>query len=264
MSCRRQSLRVVGFALLLGTLAGCETQQSRELQGGATGELGSPLSQSSPADVYVELSGAYLREGQFNEALRNARKAVLVDPRHSNAHYILALVQQSLGQLDLADEAYRKAISLDERNPDVLNAYGSFLCNQGKFEDADAYFRRALQNPLYNSPWLALHNAGWCRQKAGDAAAAETDFRAALRANPRFPPSLLSMGEISLDKGAFLSARAYLQRYAELAPHTAASLWLGVRAEQQLGDRAQAAEYARKLKTRFPDSEQARYLQTIE
>lgn len=259
--------RAIGFCVftaLMAALAGCETQQNRELEGGATGELGSPLARSSPADVYVELSGAYLREGQYNEALRNARKAVIVDPRHSNAHYILALVQQSLGQLDLADEAFRKAISLDERNPDVLNAYGSFLCNQGNYADADAHYRRALQNPLYNSPWLSLHNAGWCRQKAGDEAGAETDFRAALRANPRFAPSLLSMGEISLNRGAYLSARAYLQRYAELAPHTAESLWVGVRAEQQLGDRAQAAEYARKLKTRFPDSEQARYLQTIE
>jgi type IV pilus assembly protein PilF len=250
-------------AVLLALL-GCGTQSVREVDGGATGELGSPTAQAGPADVYVELAGAYLRQGQLTEALRNARKAIIVDPRNSNAHYVLGLVQQRLGQSDRADEAYRKAIDVDPRNPDVLNAYGSFLCERGNYDEADGYFRRALENPLYQSPWLALHNAGWCRQRAGNPQAAETDFRAALRLNPQFAPSLLSMGELSFDKGVFLSARAYLQRYAEVAPVSAESLWLGVRTERQLGDGAQAARYAQKLRQQFPDSEQARYLQTIE
>ena len=257
----RQRLLPLILALVL---AGCGTQSVREVDGGATGELGSPTAESGPADVYIELAGAYLRQGQLTEALKNARKAVIVDSRNANAHYVLGLVQQRLGQLDLADEAYRKAIAVDPRNPDALNAYGSFLCERGRYDDADGYFRKALQNPLYQSPWLALHNAGWCRQRAGDSGAAETDFRAALRANPQFAPSLLSMGELSFDKGVFLSARAYLQRYAEVAPATADSLWLGVRTERQLGDAAQAARYARELRVQFPDSEQARYLQTIE
>ncbi|MCB1775186.1 MAG: type IV pilus biogenesis/stability protein PilW [Gammaproteobacteria bacterium] len=245
-------------------MAGCQTQSVREVDGGATGELGSPTAQAGPADVYIELAGAYLRQGQLTEALRNARKAVIVDAKNANAHYVLGLVQQRLGQFDLADEAYRKAIAVDPRNPEALNAYGSFLCDRGRYDDADSYFRQALQNPLYQSPWMALHNAGWCRQRAGDAGAAETDFRAALRTNPEFAPSLLSMGELSFDKGVFLSARAYLQRFAEVAPATAESLWLGVRTERQLGDATQAARYAQALRLQFPDSEQARYLQTIE
>jgi len=255
--------RVLVLATLL-VLLGCQTQSVREVEGGATGELGSPTAQPGPADVYIGLAGAYLRQGQLTLALQNARKAVIVDPKSSNAHYVLGLVQQRLDQFDLADEAYRKAINIDPRNPDALNAYGSFLCERGRYDDADRYFRQALENPLYQSPWLALHNAGWCRQQAGDPVAAETDFRAALRTNPQFAPSLLSMGELSFDKGVFLSARAYLQRYAEVAPATAESLWLGIRTERQLGDAAQAARYSQNLRQQFPDSEQARYLQTIE
>jgi type IV pilus assembly protein PilF len=260
-------VRLSAVLVLAFVLAACQQRTVRPSEpgeGGATGNLGSPLVGPSPADVYIELSGAYLQENNLNEAFKNARKAVIVDPRSSNAQYMLALVHQRLGQTDEADASFRKAIALDPRNPVALNAYGSFLCSRQKYDEADGYFRRALKNPLYSTPWLASHNAGSCREIAGDAAQAERDYRAALRANPRFAPSLLSMAEISFDSGNFLSARAYLQRYAEVAPHNAESLWLGVRTENQLGDKDQMASYGLKLRSRFPDSEQAKFLQSIE
>jgi len=246
-------------------LAGCQQQPLRDDTGsGATGNLGSPLVGPSPADVYIELSGAYLRQDRLTEAFMNAKKAVIVDPRSSNAHYVLALVNQRLGEMPQAEQSYRKAVTLDPRNPVALNAYGSFLCEQKRFDEADGYFRRALQNPLYNTPWIASHNAGWCGELAGNAERAESDYRSALQANPRFAPSLLAMAKVSYADGNYLSTRAYLQRYAEVAPHTAESLWLGVRTENQLGDKNQMASYGLKLRSKFPDSEQAKYLQTIE
>jgi len=247
-------------------LVGCKQQTLRDDSGAAdtTGNIGSPLVRPSPADVYIDLSAAYLRDGRLTEAFMNAKKAVIVDPRSSNAHYVLALVYQQLGELSAADASYKKAISLDPRNPSALNAYGSFLCEQKNFGEADDYFRRALNNPLYGTPWLASHNAGNCAEMSGDLERAEGDYRAALQANPRFSPSLLSMAKVSYETGYYLSARAYLQRYAEVAPHTAESLWLGVQTENQLGDKDQVASYGLKLRNKFPDSEQAKFLQTIE
>jgi len=257
-------MRVCGLATLGMLLVGCASQGGIDGGDPATGNLGSPVARSSPADVYTELSAAYLRDDQLTEAFKNAKKAVIVDPSSSNAHYVMALVQQRLGQSKAADQAYRKATKLGPRNPVVLNAYGSFLCERGDFAEADGYFRRALQNPLYNTPWLAWHNAGWCKEKAGDRVAAEADYRQALQANPRFAPSLLGMAKVSFESENFLSARGYLQRYAEVARHSAESLWLGVRTENQLGDKDQMASYGMKLKARFPDSEETKYLKSIE
>jgi len=245
-------------------LAGCASQGRIDGGESATGNLGSPVARASPADVYTELSAAYLRDNQLTEAFKNAKKAVIVDPSSSSAQYVMALVQQRLGQSKLADQAYRKATKLDPRNPVVLNAYGSFLCDRRDFAEADGYFRRALENPLYNTPWLAWHNAGSCKERAGDGAGAEVNYRNALQANPRFAPSLLGMAKISFEHENFLSARAYLQRYAEVARHSAESLWLGVRTENQLGDKDQMASYGMKLKARFPDSDEAKYLKSVE
>lgn len=254
------------LCIMLLSLVACQQQAVRDQapEGEATGQLGSPLVGQSPADVYIELSAAYLQEDNLTESFKNAKKAVIVDPKSSNAFYMQALVYQRLGQLEDADESFRRAIELDPRNPVALNAYGSFLCEQQRFEDADGYFRRALGNPLYATPWLASHNAGWCREQSGDESGAESDYRAALRSNPRFAPSLLGMARISYEQTSYMSARAYLQRFAEVARHTPESLWLGFRTENQLGDKDQMASYGLKLRSLYPDSEQAQYLRAIE
>ena len=262
----KQTLRAGLWALLAVSLASGCTRQSVNDGGGAdaTGSLGSPTVPDSPATVYIDLSAAYLRENQLTDSYKNAKKAVIVDPRSSNAHLMLAIVQQRLGEVDAAASSYRKAVSLDPRNPDALNAFGSFLCERKDFDDADKHFRRALANPLYRTPWIAWHNAGQCQEMAGDAKRAEADYRGALQVNPRFAPSLLSMAKISFNDDNFLSTRAYLQRYGEVAAHTAESLWLGYRTERQLGDKDQTASYGLKLKSKFPDSQEAKYLQSSE
>ena len=147
---------------------------------------------------------AYLRDKNLTEAYKNAKKAVMVDSSSSNAHFMLALVHQQLGQLEAADKSYRKSISLDPYNPVALNAYGSFLCEQQRYRDADGYFRRALDNPLYNTPWLAWHNAGSSGEMAGDMQRAENDYRSALQTNALFAPSLLGMARVSFEQGNHL------------------------------------------------------------
>ena len=62
----------------------------------------------------------------------------------------------------------------------------------------------------------------------------------------------------------FLSARAYMQRYQEAAEHSAESLWLAIRLEYALHDRAAVGKYVNLLRTMFPDSEQAALLQEWE
>ncbi len=260
-------MRWLVVLLLVSLLAGCQTQGTRPdgaKEGDNTGELGTPVRRPSPADVYVELGSAYLAEGKVSEAFKNARKAVLVDPKHAGAHTLLGVVHQRLGQMGPAGEAFRKAVALAPHDPYALNALGSWLCAQKRYEEADPYFRQALKNPLYPTPWVALYNAGSCAEQAGDTVQAEKDYRAALRANPRFAPALLRMVQITFDQERYLSTRAYLQRYSAVAPHTAESLWLGILTEKRLGDKDQMASYAMKLRSRFPDSEQARFLEALQ
>lgn len=253
--------RMALLLLLPLVLAACQERALTRNDGrDATGGLGSGAPRQSAADVYVELSSAYLREGSLGEALKNANKGVLVDPSSSNAHNMIALVHQRLGQGELAESHYRKAVALDPDNPYVLNSFGSFLCTQGLYDDADTYFRRAVGNPLYRTPWLAWHNAGVCALKRERRESAETYFRNALKSNARFAPALLQMADISLQQENYMSARAYLQRYIQITRHTPESLWTGIQTERQLGDKDQVSSYELLLRERFPDSDQVKQL----
>jgi type IV pilus assembly protein PilF len=248
-------------ALALGVmLGGCaSTSGVRPDDGDGTGELGA-LKPGSPAVVYVELAAEYLRQKDYTLALQNAKKGVIVDPSYASASTVLALVYQQIGERAEAERYYRRAIDLDARDPYALNAYGGFLCSGKRYDEADAMFKRALQNPLYRTPWVAQANAGLCAEQAGRLADAEAYLRSALRANPRFAPALLRMASISYNQGKMMSARAYLQRYQEVAEHTSESLWLGIRTERQHGDQDQVASYSLLLRARFPDSEEVQLL----
>ena len=229
-----------------------------------TGQLGSPVKRTSPADVYVDLGTVYLRDGNLTEAFKNARKAVMLDERSSSAHNLLGLIHQRFGENAMAEKHYRRAVELEPQNPYALNALGSFVCSAGAYEEADGYFKRALRNPLYPTPWVASHNAGRCAERAGLIGQAEAYYRAALQRNPHFAPSLLRMAHLSFDSNNYLSARAYVQRFEQVGRDTAESLWLGLRIEKQLGDMDQVASYSIKLRENFPDSEQARFLNEAE
>jgi type IV pilus assembly protein PilF len=112
-------LRTASLLIVVSLLGACTTQTVRddETSGGATGQLGSPLVGPSPADVYIDLSGAYLQDGNVTEAFKNARKAVIVDPSSSNAYLMQALVYRRLGEEAEAQQSFRQAIKLDPRNP---------------------------------------------------------------------------------------------------------------------------------------------------
>lgn len=243
------------YALLVSfLLTGCNTlPKSQE----ATGELGEEKQQYSKANTFIQLATAYLERGNYTSALANARKAVEADKRNPNSYIVLGLVHETLGETDLAEQNYRKAISLDAKDPYALNAYGRLLCTQEKYDESLEYFQRAVANPLYSTPWVPLTNAGVCARSSSNPAQAEELFRRALQTNGQYPIALFQMARISFEQGEMLSARAYIERYREVATPTAELLWLGVQVERQLGDLDQAMSYELQLRSRFPDSAEA-------
>ena len=99
---------------------------------------------------------------------------------------------------------------------------------------------------------------------AGDQKQAEKYYRKALQLNPYLPNALLRMAELTHDNNNYLSSRAYVQRYLEIAKPSPRLLWVAVRTERALNDKLKAGEYARMLKGRFPDSDETGHLLELE
>lgn len=213
------------------------------------------------AEINTQLGVEYMKEGQYETALKKIRKAIEVDPQYADAYNVLGLIYARLGENDKAEASFKKAVALAPRESSALNNYGQFLCKLGRSEEAQKMFAGAVENPLYTTPEVAYTNAGICAlDQQNDIAAAEKYLRNALAKNPKMPAALLQMAKISYQQERTLPARGYLQRYAEVAAHTPQSLWLGIQIEKKLGDRDAEASYAMTLKGKFPSSQETRLL----
>ena len=253
-------MRRSGLALLFLLLGGCNQGMVQGENDSSTGNLGNSNPGNDTSNVYVQLAYEYLRQGDYTTALKKAKKAVAKGPRNGNAHLVLALIYETLGENDAASAAYRRSLDVDPKNPYALNAYGSYLCKLQEHEPSLSYFDKALDNPLYQTPWVALSNAGTCARKAGLNEKAEDYLLRALERNPSYAPALYQMAQLRFDQGKYLSTRAYLQRYREVAKPTPELLYLSILTERKLGNAHQERSDTMLLKSSFPDSRQARSL----
>jgi len=236
---------VVTLAALL--LAGCQSTPAEKSASG-------PDDKEKVAALNTQLGIEYMKDGDNELALKKLEKADEIDPTYADAHNALGLLRNRLGQYDEAETAFKAALRHAPGNSFALNNYGQFLCQQQRFEEGQAKFIEAVKNPLYRTPEVALSNAGLCALQAGDTAKAEEHFRAALEKNPALPIALLQMSQISYDRGELAEARRYLARFQAAAPQVPRSLALGIRIENALGNRDQAASYEVALRNKFPDS----------
>lgn len=208
-------------------------------------------------EVHTQLAGAYLQRNQLDVAEQEIKKALDVDPDNALANNVMALLQVRLKNDAKADSYFRKAVARDSANGDIQNNYGAFLCERGRYDEAETRFRKAIDDPRYKTPELANLNAGLCLMKKPAPARAEKYFRAALGEQPKLATALLQMSRISLNGGQALSARGYMERYLEVGKEDPEVLMLACDIERALGNKALYNNYAQRLMVKFPDSPQA-------
>lgn len=212
------------------------------------------------AETNTQLGQQYIARGQYQIALEKLKRAVAHDKTYAPAHTVLAYLYKTIGEPKLAAVEYREALKYDPDDGDVNNNYGALLCAEGKMKEADAYFMKALEDPFYDTPELALSNAGLCAMNAGDLDKAERYLRQSIEYDKDLAASLLALGNLSYQRGEYLSARAFLQRYEAVASHTEESLLLGFRVETELGDKESAEKYRRDVLRKFPGSGAAKLI----
>lgn len=240
----RSLWRIVMASLVV--LAGCVSTQQQ-----------SDSSMRKAAETNTALGRQYMDRGQYEVALEKLKRAVAYDKTYAPAHTMLAILYETIGKPDQADGEYRKAVQYDPEDGDVNNNYGAYLCGVGKREEAETYFLAAVKDPFYETPEVALTNAGTCALARGDLDKAESFLRQSLKYDDKLGAALLAMAEVSFRKESFLQARAFLQRYEAVGPVNQESLSLGYRIETRLGDGKSAERYRLELVERYPDATKA-------
>jgi len=241
---------VVGLVTTVLLLGACTSNKSRFAE----------QEKGDPAEINTQLAIEYMREGMYQASMEKFKKALKQNPNLQVAHASLAILYERLGENELAEKHYRKAYNLNRKDPLTLNNYGQFLCRDGRLKEADKMFAAAVRDPLYRHPETVYTNAGICAQMRPDPELADTYFRKALQANPKYPPALREMVKGSFAEEKYLATRAYLTRLQDVTTLTPEYLWIGVRAEEALGDKNAVSSYALVLKNQYPDSDETQAL----
>jgi len=241
--------------LLVALLAACAPAAAQKSRSETLAEA---------ARVNVRLGVEYLKQGQVAIARETLEKALEPNPRDPSVQFGAGLLYEQLREPAKAERHYRQALRLEPDNPDAQNALGAFLCRNGQAAKGEAAFIEAAENPLYRTPEVAFTNAGVCARQAGRLEQAEGHVRRALAQRAVYPEALIQMAGISFERGNPLQARAFVQRYLDAAPGTAAVLFLGHQVERALGDASAANDYAVRLRTQFPESPEARIVTDLE
>lgn len=240
-------LSAVIVALLLAGCSSTPKKSNAEFKG-------------DPAEINAQLGIEYMRKGMYEAAMEKLTKAVKQNSHLQLAQVSLAILYEKLGEDGKALKHYRKAYSINRKDPVTLNAYGQFLCRDGKLEKADEMFMTAVKDPLYQYPELIFTNAGICAMKRPDAVLASSYFRKALQRNPNYVPALREMVRASFAQEKYLATRAYLQRLQTASSLTPEFLWIGVQAEAALQDSNAVASYTLVLKNQFPEADETQAL----
>lgn len=236
---------------LAALLAGC----AGGMDGGFMGQSSEKARRG--AELQVQLAQEYLKRGQLEVARDKLKRALELDPYSAQAHTVSGFLGETIGDYLQAELHYRRATELKPKDGDMSNNFASFLCRRGRFDESDALFQRALADPYYKTPEVALTNAGMCARDGGHLEQAENYLREALARKPDYAAALVPMASVLQARGDHLRARAFLQRYE--AAHTPGPevLHLGMQIEQALGDRRSAEDYRRRLLSGYPRSREA-------
>jgi type IV pilus assembly protein PilF len=247
--------RLIATILVLLLVGACASQQ--------TDDPDVKSDNRRAAESNTALGLEYMERGQYEVALGKLKKAIREDSGYAPAHTVTAVLYERIGEFELAGKSYQNAYQADPANGDVNNNYGVYLCKSGERNKAIAHFTKALDDPFYSSPSVALTNAGACELGEGNLTEADNYLRRALKIEPDFPDALMAMANLKYQEQNYLSARAFIQRYEAAASHDAESLLLAYRIETASRDTRNANRYKLMLESHFPESEETKEVRRL-
>jgi arylsulfatase A-like enzyme/cytochrome c-type biogenesis protein CcmH/NrfG len=173
------------------------------------------------------------------DAIANLREAIRLGGGETQSMRVhLALLLTETGK---SAEAVKILEPLAKGNdPEVLNAYGIALADQGKIDEAAQQFQRVLQTDPNNAP--ALQDLGILALRRDDVRSAQQYLSRALDLNPRLPLALNAMGVVLMRSGDPTRAVEMWKRAVEIDPRQYDALLNIGRVEGHLGNAAAARE----------------------
>ncbi|WP_141055151.1 tetratricopeptide repeat protein [Tepidiphilus succinatimandens] len=260
---RRSSLLLLAFAL-----SGCVSQTLHSESNLMDSSYVRPLLERKPdrpeevrAKAHIDLALAYIEIGRVDVALDELRAAAAEAPDYPPLHYAWGVTHLAIGDRVQAESGLKRALAAAPRDPDFNYAYGWFLCTGPDPASGLPYIEQVVTNPYYGGKARAYANLAWCQDMTGNREAARRSIQEAIRLEPRNTVVLYQAARLAQRWGEWDKASDYLQRLMREIDPDPAVLWMALNVERKRGDTAAFEQYAKRLRTEFPDSPEAERLQ---
>jgi type IV pilus assembly protein PilF len=256
----RWALWLLAVPLLLwlgGSLSGCASTGS-----GATASTAEPVTAFDEPEVRkrarirLELASNYFEQGQTTIALDEIKQSLAADATYTPAYVLRGLIYMRLNNPALAEDSFQRALQTNARDGDALHNYGWFMCESGRYPQAQAMFDRALASPTYGAMARTHLVKGICYVRAEQLGEAEASFIKSYELDAGNPITGYNLASLLFRRGEDSRAQFYIRRINNSNLANAETLWLGIKVERRLRNTTEVEQLARQLGRRYPESRQ--------
>ncbi len=147
-------------------------------------KLGKKKVSTGDAKAFYELGKQFVEVGNYEEAIKSFKDAVLAKPDYAEAFADLGTSYMKVGMLEDAKACLKKAISLNSESCDTFNNLGAIYGMDGKHSDSVLFFMKAIElNPEFAA---AYKNLGLALDSLGRKKEAGLCFAKAIELNPKY------------------------------------------------------------------------------
>lgn len=236
----RKLLQLLFITVFL-LLQACQSSKDKETLGSNQPDL------TKAARFNMQLGLGYLKQGDRPRAKKKLLVALEQQPSSPDINAAMAYYLEQTNELDQAKKYYLKAISLSSNSGAQLNNYGTFLCRQADYKNAETYFLKAVKDQKYIHTSGAYENAGICALAVPDNQKARLYFTKALNQDPSRSASLYELAKLESQDGHELEAFNLLQMHPDLVLNDQVFLKFAKNLAQKVGKPDIAMEYENNL-----------------
>lgn len=237
-------------------LAACVTEQRR---GGPGFKEPTAEELQKALAYYVQIAYGHLEKGETENAMESLKQAQEIDEDSPLLITAFAVTYERQGDMEKAEQFYKKAISQDRKFSPARMNYGSFLFKAKKYKQACTQFKKAANDDFYEKRSGAFLNYGICLKTLGDTEGALNAFQRSVALDPYSNPPLFELALMQWEREDYATSKKTLDEYFNIArktgyPVPAKALWLGIRLERKFDNKDAEASLGLLLKNFFPYS----------
>ncbi len=213
-----------------------------------------PASSQERFAVRLELAKHYIGIKQYELALKSLDEILKEDDSNTEALHLKAITLMGLQDYPEADKFFKQALAKN-KNPDILNNYGWFLCKQNNIQGLDYLSQvEPYANAILYPKILA--NEAVCHMYQKNYKKAIELLQKSLELNPDYVPANIYVAYIYAKQNNVLDAESMINRIGLTNVSDPELLWLAINIFKLSGNAISVKLWGNKLVSEFPNSQE--------